>query len=73
MATSIVKEKVCFFCQRQLEHIDYKDTQLLRRFTSSYGKITTRKRSGVCTRHQRGVAEAIKRARFMALLPYTLR
>lgn len=68
-----VKEKVCFFCQRQIEHIDYKDTQLLRRFTSAYGKITTRKRSGVCNRHQRKLAEAIKRARMMALLPFTLR
>lgn len=68
-----VKEKVCFFCQRQIEHVDYKDAQLLRRFTSAYGKITTRKRSGVCARHQRKLAEAIKRARIMALLPFTLR
>lgn len=68
-----VKEKVCYFCQRQIDHIDYKDTQLLRRFMSGYAKITTSHRSGVCTRHQRKVSQAIKRARIMALVPFTVR
>ncbi len=73
MATTQMKEKVCYFCQRQVAHLDYKDTQLLRRFTSAYAKITSSKRSGVCARHQRKLSQAIKRARFMALLPYTVR
>lgn len=72
-SNQIVREKTCFFCQRQMNYLDYKDAQMLRRFMSSYAKITTRKRSGVCTRHQRTLAQAIKRARFMALLPYATR
>lgn len=72
-ASGPVKERTCYFCQRQMEYIDYKEAQLLRRFTSAYAKITTRKRSRVCARHQRKLAQAIKRARFMALLPYTVR
>jgi small subunit ribosomal protein S18 len=50
--------------------IDYKDTDTLRRYLSSFGKIVPRKRSGVCQWHQRKLANAIKRARFMGLLPY---
>ena len=50
--------------------IDYKDTETLRRYLSSFGKIVSRKRSGVCQWHQRKLSNAIKRARFMALLPY---
>lgn len=69
----LVKEKTCYFCQRQINHIDFKDTQLLRRYVSAYAKITARKRSGVCSLHQRTLAQAIKRARFLALAPYTLR
>lgn len=67
------RERVCYFCQRQIDHIDYKDTQLLRRFTSTYAKITPSKRTGACAQHQRKLAQAIKRARFMALVPFTLR
>jgi small subunit ribosomal protein S18 len=66
----IVKEKYCHFCVNNMDHIDYKNVQLLRRFTSSYSKIVPRKRSGVCSKHQRKLAEAIKRARIMALLPF---
>lgn len=65
------KDKYCHFCNKKIEYIDYKDIQLLQRFISSYSKIVPRKRSGVCAKHQRKLAQAIKRARFMALLPYT--
>ncbi|HLC89583.1 MAG TPA: 30S ribosomal protein S18 [Patescibacteria group bacterium] len=68
----IPKTRQCYFCINNFsEEIDYKDTQTLRRFISSYAKIVPRKRSGVCTKHQRKLATAIKRARTMALLPYT--
>jgi len=66
-----VKPKNCHFCQNNVRDIDYKDTQTLRRFISSYAKIVPRKRSGVCSKHQRKLATAIKRARVMAILPFT--
>lgn len=53
--------------------IDYKDVELLRRFMSSYAKIVPRRRSGISMRQQRKISQAIKRARFMGLLPYTNR
>jgi len=53
-----------------MSDIDYKNWQQLKRFTSSYGKIVPKRRSGACSKHQRSLAQAIKRARFMALLPY---
>ena len=64
------KEKFCYFCANGLKDIDYKDGQFLRRWISSYSKIVPRRRSGVCSKHQRKLAEAIKRARFMSILPY---
>jgi small subunit ribosomal protein S18 len=65
--------KTCFFCQQNIDEINYKDTDTLRRYLSSFGKIVPRKRSGVCAWHQRKLANAIKRARFMALVPYLVR
>lgn len=62
--------KYCYFCVNNIDHIDYKDWQLIKRFTSSYGKIVPKRRSGACSKHQRKLATAIKRARYMALLPY---
>ncbi|MAF13623.1 MAG: 30S ribosomal protein S18 [Parcubacteria group bacterium] len=67
----LTKPRDCHFCKSNVNHIDYKDTQTLRRFISSYSKIVPRKRSGVCAKHQRKLATAIKRARIMALLPFT--
>jgi len=64
---------ICQFCHSNVKEINYKDTNTLRRYLSSFGKIVARKRSGVCTWHQRKLAEAIKRGRFMALLPYIVR
>ncbi len=68
-----IKDKYCFFCVSGREYIDYKDWQQLKKFTSSYGKIVPKRRSGVCSKHQRGVTGAIKRARFMALLPFVVK
>ncbi|MCD6528157.1 30S ribosomal protein S18 [bacterium] len=61
----------CYFCLHKIKEIDYKDTELLRKFISSYAKIIPRKRTGVCAKHQRKLSQAIKRARIMALLPFT--
>jgi len=67
------KSRQCYFCLKNVDYIDYKDTQLLRRFISSFAKIVARKRSGVCMKHQRQLANAVKRARVMALLPFIQR
>lgn len=67
------KEKHCYYCVNALKDVEYKDVQVLQKFISSYGKIAPTRRSGLCSKHQRKVAKAIKRARFMALLPYTSR
>jgi small subunit ribosomal protein S18 len=66
-------ERYCFFCVNKDVVIDYKHTDLLRRFLSSYGKIVPRKRSGVCAAHQRKVAGEIKRSRIIGLLPFVLK
>jgi small subunit ribosomal protein S18 len=66
-------KKFCYFCTNQIDAIDYKDTQLLRKFMSTQAKIVPPKRTGNCAKHQRMVARAIKRARAMALLSYTIK
>ena len=66
----VPKKKVCAFCVNHVEDIDYKDVQTLRRYITEKGKILPRRMSGVCAKHQRPLAVAIKRARVMALLPY---
>ena len=65
------KRKVCIFCADKVAEIDYKDTFKLRKFISEKSKIVPRRISGNCAKHQREVAEAIKRARHIALLPFT--
>lgn len=67
------KRKVCIFCKEKIEFVDYKDTALLRKFLSDRGKIRARRVSGNCSQHQRDVAQAVKNAREMALLPYSSR
>jgi small subunit ribosomal protein S18 len=67
------KKKVCLFCKDKIDHVDYKDTNLLRKFVSDRGKIRARRVTGTCAQHQRDVASAVKNAREMALLPYTTR
>jgi small subunit ribosomal protein S18 len=64
------RRKRCAFCEHKTTVIDYKDTNLLRRFVTDQGKIRPRRRTGTCMRHQRRLATAIKRARHLALLPF---
>ncbi|MCP6719074.1 MAG: 30S ribosomal protein S18 [Patescibacteria group bacterium] len=61
----------CYFCQRNIKEIDFKDTELLRKFISGLAKIRAKKRTGVCSSHQRKLAKSIKRARILGLLPFT--
>lgn len=65
------KKKICNFCVDKVEQIDYKQGERLRRFITERGKILPRRISGNCAKHQRQLTIAIKRARQMALLPYT--
>ena len=65
------RKKVCMFCVDKVDYIDYKDFGKLRRFTSERAKILPRRVTGTCARHQRELTTAIKRARYVALLPYT--
>ena len=65
------RRRVCAFCADKVEKIDYKDVNTLRRFISDQGQIDSRRRTGTCARHQRRLTLAVKRARFLALLPYT--
>lgn len=64
------RRKVCGFCREKIDLIDYKDVKLLQGFVPERGKILPRRISGTCASHQRMLAEAIKRARNIALLPY---
>lgn len=66
------KKKVCKFCAQKLK-IDYKDIDVLRRFTTDRGKILPRRITGSCAKHQRSLAVAIKRARSLAYLPYVVK
>ncbi len=65
------RRKVCTFCVDKAEYIDYKDVAKLRRFISERGKILPRRVTGTCAHHQRGLTVAIKRARHLALLPFS--
>ncbi len=65
------RKKVCSFCVDKVEFIDYKDISRLRRFVSERAKILPRRVTGTCARHQRDLTVAIKRARYLALMPYT--
>ncbi len=67
----IPKRRVCAFCVAHVETIDYKDPAMLRRYISDRGKIEPRRRTGTCAKHQRALAVAVKRARHLALLPFT--
>lgn len=64
-------KKVCRFCEERVEEIDYKDVARLRKFVSERGKILPRRMTGTCAKHQRALTTAVKRARYVALLPYT--
>lgn len=65
------RKKVCAFCVDRVETIDYKDISKLRRYLSERAKILPRRVTGTCARHQRELTVSIKRARYLALIPYT--
>ena len=67
------KKKVCYFCKNNIDILDYKDIKLLKRYVKDSGKIIPKRLNGTCSKHQRLVTRAIKRARNMALLPYETR
>ena len=66
-----VRRRVCAFCVDKVDYIDYKDVNRLKKYVSERGKILPRRISGNCAKHQRALTLAIKRARQIALLPYT--
>jgi small subunit ribosomal protein S18 len=68
-----IEKKSCFFCESKMDKIDFKDAYLIRRFMNSQGKIYPPKRHGTCTRHQRTLSNAIKKARVMALVPFVVK
>ncbi|MFW5885373.1 MAG: 30S ribosomal protein S18 [Patescibacteria group bacterium] len=65
--------KSCYFCSNKIEVVDYKDVILLRKHINTVGKILPRRRTGVCSKHQRLVSQAVKRARIIGLLPFVAR
>ncbi len=65
--------KNCYFTENHIKHIDYKDVELLKKFLNPHARMISRKRTGVTAKNQRNLAMAIKRARFMGLLPYVSR
>ena len=65
------RRKVCAFCVDKIDHVDYKDVGRLRRYLSDRGKIEPRRKTGTCAKHQRRLTIALKRARHVALLPFT--
>lgn len=66
------RKKVCIFCADQSKAIDYKDVNLLKRYVSERGKILPRRITGNCAKHQRALTVAVKRARHIALMPYSV-
>jgi len=66
------KKKICSYCMDKIESVDYKQYEKLKRFVTERGKVLPRRISGNCAKHQRQLTRAIKKARIMALLPFTL-
>jgi len=67
------KKPRCYFCQNNIDPVDYKDVEVLKKFITPRGKILPARSTGTCSRHQRQLTTAIKRARMMALLPFVSR
>ena len=65
--------KTCYFTENNIKHIDYKDVDLLKKFLNPHARIISRKRTGITAKHQRNLANAIKRARFLGLLAFVTR
>ena len=71
--TQVRTARVCAFCVDKVKEIDYKQTDTLKRYITDRGQIRPRRKTGLCAKHQRRIAESVKRARFMALLPFVAR
>ncbi len=65
--------KQCYFSKNNIKHIDYKDTEILKKFLNPHARMLARKKTGVSAKSQRQLSEAIKRARFMGLIPFIAR
>jgi small subunit ribosomal protein S18 len=65
------RRRICRFCEEKIQNIDYHDERLLKRFVNERGKIVPRRISGNCAHHQRRLTTAIKRARHLAIIPFT--
>ena len=65
--------KQCHFCNNNVKHVDYKDVEALKRFMNPYARMLSTRKTNVCALHQRKLAMAIKRARFLALVPFVAR
>lgn len=63
----------CFFCQKSIDQIDFKNINILKKFITGLGKIRHRKKTKLCNRHQNQIKIAIKRARFLGLLPFVIK
>ncbi|SKC88314.1 30S ribosomal protein S18 [Maledivibacter halophilus] len=66
------RKKICSFCANKVKQIDYKDTKFLQKYVTDRGKILPRRITGNCANHQRQLTRAVKRARIMALLPFSI-
>ena len=66
------RKKVCTFCAEKITQVDYKEASRLKRYITERGKLLPRRISGNCAKHQRQLTTAVKRARIMALLPFTI-
>lgn len=66
-------KKQCYFSQNNIKFVDYRDTELLKKFLNPHARMISRKKTGVSAKYQRKLALAVKRARFMALLPFVAR
>ncbi|KKU80434.1 MAG: 30S ribosomal protein S18 [Parcubacteria group bacterium GW2011_GWA1_47_8] len=64
------KNKQCYFSANNIKLIDYKDVEIIKKFLNPHARMIAGKRTGVCSKHQRQLANAVKRSRFMGLLPY---
>ena len=71
MARDFRRRKVCLFCVDRIDYVDWKDERRVSRYVTDRGKIVPRRISGLCAKHQRQLTTAVKRARHLALLPFT--
>ncbi|MEN9852244.1 MAG: ribosomal protein small subunit ribosomal protein [Candidatus Parcubacteria bacterium] len=65
--------KQCYFTQNNIKHIDYKDVDILKKFLNPHGRMLSRRKTGVTSKNQRKLSQAVKRSRFIGLLPYVAR